>query len=138
MCRKWLPSFIDISFLLQGVEMCVFLIPNVVMVTGLLGCCFLHPTKAAGLGVWVQFEAGDGGDQPDHPAHLRLGTAKPGARDSSVWVSVPGGGMEIMRSRSYHSYKCLLGNAREISTHSPSTSSLEYFSVRYFFTWWFD
>lgn len=52
MCRKWLPSFIDISFLLQGVEMCVFLILNVVMVTGLLGCCFLHPMKAAVLCVW--------------------------------------------------------------------------------------
>lgn len=70
MCRKWLPSFIDISFLLRGVEMCVFLILNVVMVTGLLGCCFLHPTKAAALAVrwsgclWVQFEAGDGGISP--------------------------------------------------------------------------
>jgi len=85
MCRKWLPSFIDISFLLRGVEMCVFLILNVVMVTGLLGCCFLHPANAAVLSVWwsgcpqVQFEAGYDGDQPDHPAHLGLATAKPGA-----------------------------------------------------------
>lgn len=51
--------------------MCIFLILNVVMVTGLLGCCFLHPMKAAMLCVWwsgcpwVQFKAGDGGDQPN-------------------------------------------------------------------------
>lgn len=63
MCSKWIPSFIDISFLLQGVEMCVFLILSVVMVTGLLGCCFLHPTKAAVLCVWWGC-----GEQPDPPA----------------------------------------------------------------------
>lgn len=85
MCRKWLPSSIDISFLLQGDEMCLFLILNVVMVTGLLGCCFLHPVKVAVLGVWwsscpwVRFEAGDGGDQTDHLPHLGLAIAKPGA-----------------------------------------------------------
>lgn len=65
--------------------MCVFLILSVAVVTGLLGCSFLHPRKAVVFCArwsgcpWVQFEAGEGWDQPDHPAHLGLGTAKPGA-----------------------------------------------------------
>lgn len=91
MCRKWLPSFIDISFLLQGVEMCVFLILNVVMVTGLLGCCFLHPTKAAVLCVWCGWW---GAAWP--PSSPRSG-------NSLGWISGTGGGMGMVWSHSYHS-----------------------------------
>lgn len=69
MYRKWLPSFTDISFLLQRVKMCVFLILTVVMVTQLLGCCCLHPTKllhsvSGGISLpWAWGGIGDGGDQ---------------------------------------------------------------------------
>lgn len=73
--------------------------------------CAPHKGSCALCG--VQFQAGDGGDQPESPACLSLGTAKPGAGIPGILV--PGGGMEIMWSCSFHSYKCLLGNACEIS-----------------------
>lgn len=109
-------------FLLWGVEMCVFLILNVVMVTGPLGCCFLHPTNAAVLIVWqsgctwMRCEAGIGGDQPDHPA-----------QQPNLEQEFLGTGFSPRRKDGTRlpSSKCLLGYTSEISTHFPSISAFD-------------
>lgn len=109
-------------FLLWGVEMCVFLILNVVMVTGPLGCCFLHPTNAAVLIVWqsgctwMRCEAGIGGDQPDRPA-----------QQPDLEQGFLGTGFSPRRKdgNRLHSSKSLLGYTSEISTHFPSISAFD-------------
>lgn len=53
--------------------------------------------------------------------------------NSLGWISGTGGGMGMVWSHSYHSYKCLQGNA-----HSLSVSTLAHFCLNHSFPLWFD
>lgn len=143
MCRKWLPSFIDIFFTTRSWNVCIFdpeccrgyRVTWMQLFAPQEGCGVLCMVEWLPMGaVWGWRRLGSA--RPPSPPWA--GNSQTWSKESSGWCSALGRRMGIMPSCLYHSYKCLLGDAHEISPHSPSIFSLEYFCVSLFFIWWFD